>query len=274
MDPYILLNKEVENWEVKDKQLLLQDIAKSIGLEMKDISDGYHSFDELYEFRKLYNALYFNQLSQLNISGLSVYKSWRHEDGELCFGGGWFIVVTILPSGQVTNHYKAEDWDLFQIQEVEKPKDKWDGHTSSDVRDRLFQMLDKSMKDSRMWFRRTGRTGRIVEELAEKLSNNDVIIIPEVGNFVGDEEGYAALIRTDYYQRGYLRKFNKIHFGYDHTIVETHLPADIKKREQENLVKLLREKCKELDFYTTSVNLTMGIRGSYKAVLFHNEFRR
>ena len=26
-------------------------------------SDGYHTFNELYEFRKLYNALFFNELS-------------------------------------------------------------------------------------------------------------------------------------------------------------------------------------------------------------------
>lgn len=34
-----------------------------------------------------------------------VHKSYRHADGELCFGGGWFIVMANLPTGQVSNHY-------------------------------------------------------------------------------------------------------------------------------------------------------------------------
>ena len=33
-----------------------------------DISDGYHTFNELYEFRKLYNAALFNQHWDTRIS--------------------------------------------------------------------------------------------------------------------------------------------------------------------------------------------------------------
>ena len=81
-------------------------------------SDGYHTFNELYEFRKAYNIALFNEWSA---SGkCSVHKSWRHHDGELCFGGGWFIVVAVLPNGQISNHYEAKDWGLFQIKETEK----------------------------------------------------------------------------------------------------------------------------------------------------------
>lgn len=36
-------------------------------------------------------------------------KSWRHHDGEKCFGGGWFIVTTRLPTGQVSNHYQLHE---------------------------------------------------------------------------------------------------------------------------------------------------------------------
>ena len=127
------------------------------------ISDGYHTFDELYEFRKLYNAALFNewgkgeyvygialterpdQVEVLNEPLLrvqyDVHKSWRHHDGELCFGGGWFIVVAMLPTGQISNHYKAEDWDLFKIPEAEKAKYPFDGHTSADVLQRLKSIL-------------------------------------------------------------------------------------------------------------------------------------
>ena len=66
-----------------------------------------------------------------------VHKSWKHNDGELCFGGGWFIVVAVLPEGQISNHYEAKDWDMFKIPEVEKAKYEFDGHTSADVVARL-----------------------------------------------------------------------------------------------------------------------------------------
>jgi len=98
-------------------------------------SDGYHTFNELYEFRKAYNAALFNEwaANQRNF----VHKSWKHHDGELCFGGGWFIVVARLIGGQISNHYKAEDWDLFQIPETDKALFEFDGHTGADVIERL-----------------------------------------------------------------------------------------------------------------------------------------
>jgi hypothetical protein len=129
------------------------------------ISDGIHTFDELYEFRKLYNAALFNEwgkeskpirlFSNNHSGGVTPYtagyskakydahKSLKHEDGEYCFGsnGTWFIVVAMLPSGQISNHYRIEDWDLFQIPTAEKAKYKFDGHTSKDVLDRLRDVI-------------------------------------------------------------------------------------------------------------------------------------
>ena len=104
-----------------------------------EISDGYHSFEDLYEFRKLYNALLFNEWAKTG--DIEVYKSKKHYDGEECFGGGWFIVVAILPTGQISNHYKIKDWDLFKIPEYEKSKYEFDGHTAFDVMERMKEML-------------------------------------------------------------------------------------------------------------------------------------
>lgn len=102
------------------------------------ISDGYHTFAELYRYRLLYNAALFNEWSRLG--EFHVHKSWRHSDGEPCFGGGWFIVVAMLPTGQISNHYKAEHWDLFQVAEAVTPAE-YDGHTPADVADRLEAFL-------------------------------------------------------------------------------------------------------------------------------------
>jgi hypothetical protein len=72
-------------------------------------------------------------------------KSWKHSDGEPCFGGGWFVVTAQLPTGQITNHYEAKDWDLFQIPEVPTAPE-WDGHTAQDVAKRLRAFALSSTK--------------------------------------------------------------------------------------------------------------------------------
>ena len=136
------------------------------GSDKSKISDGYHTFEELYEFRKLYNAALFNEWAshkgtytaydeegdrEMQMSYTSpkyyVHKSWRHYDGELCFGGGWFVVVAVLPTGQITNHYEAKDWDLFDIPAYDKALYEFDGHTSADVLDRLFNHCNR-LKDN------------------------------------------------------------------------------------------------------------------------------
>ena len=111
-------------------------IKNDDNFEENELSDGYHTFNELYEFRKQYNAALFNAWSVQD--KFDVHKSWRHADGEKCFGkDNWFIVVAILPTGQITNHYKKEEWDLFNIPETEKAKYVFDGHTPQDVLTRL-----------------------------------------------------------------------------------------------------------------------------------------
>lgn len=119
--------------------------------DSNNIGDAYHTIGELYEFRKLYNAALFNEWGknyEFNRDRhiieqrphYNVHKSWKHHGGELCFGGGWFIVVAVLPGGQISNHYKAEDWDLFKIPDYETALFPFDGHTGQDVLERLEQL--------------------------------------------------------------------------------------------------------------------------------------
>lgn len=97
-----------------------------------EASDGYHTFNELYDFRREYNAALVN-------SGIwKAHKSYRHHDGELCFGGGWFIVMIETPFGQISNHYENKYWDEFHCEEKEFA-DEWDGHTEKDVIARLMK---------------------------------------------------------------------------------------------------------------------------------------
>jgi hypothetical protein len=104
----------------------------------ENTSDGYHTFKELYHYRMLYNAALFNEWAAQG--KYHVHKSWKHHDGKDCFGGGWFVVMATLPSGQISNHYEAKDWNFFQIPEYMLAAT-WDGHTPEDVAKRLEAQL-------------------------------------------------------------------------------------------------------------------------------------
>jgi len=111
-----------------------------------DVSDGYHTFGELYNYRMLYNAGFANTLSSTYAANglghdVEVVKSWRHSDGELCFGkDNYFVVVMQLPTGQISNHYKGEYWNLFAVPEVERAPE-WDGHTPQEAAQRLLDYV-------------------------------------------------------------------------------------------------------------------------------------
>lgn len=131
----------MKNMEKHQQQSLLTDtneLIEQLGDFKGHISDGYHTFNELYEFRKVFNAALFNEWAKQN--KYFVHKSIRHHDGELCFGGGWFIVVALLASGQISNHYEEKDWHLFEVRAVEKAQFEFDGHTGKDVLERLTSL--------------------------------------------------------------------------------------------------------------------------------------
>ena len=115
-------------------------IATEINENKSLISDGYHTFSELYQYRMLYNVALFNEWYKNNL--YDCHKSYKHDDGELCFGGGYFIVCANLPTGQISNHYKNDYFDLFKIIETEKAKYEYDGHSPNDCLIRLKQLYD------------------------------------------------------------------------------------------------------------------------------------
>lgn len=127
------------------KQLIsIEEINKAI-IELQpnegQVSDGYHTFNELYDFRREYNA------ALVNTNIYPCHKSLRHSDGKLCFGGGWFIVIINLPTGQISNHYEIKYWDEFNCDERECAEP-WDGHTEKDVLARLSDLnLNNSVKN-------------------------------------------------------------------------------------------------------------------------------
>jgi len=124
----------IEKWDDPEHTRITKTLcgAKEIG----DLSDGYHTFNDLYDFRREYNA------ALVNTGVWKSHKSHRHHDGELCFGGGWFIVMMETPFGQISNHYEDKYWDEFHCEEKETA-DEWDGHTDKDVLERLTKCNTK-----------------------------------------------------------------------------------------------------------------------------------
>lgn len=102
------------------------DVVKIPATGIGDLSDGYHTFNGLYYQRMILFAALVKQNKG------RAWKSYRHEDGELCFGGGWFIVGIDTPEGSYTYHYESKDFDLFDCEELPAGKH-WDGHTEADV---------------------------------------------------------------------------------------------------------------------------------------------
>ena len=94
--------------------------------EIDDVSDGFHTFRQLYYQRMMLFATIVKQNKE------KAWKSLRHEDGELCFGGGWFIVGIDTPEGSYAYHYEDNFYSLFDCIELERSKH-WDGHTEKDV---------------------------------------------------------------------------------------------------------------------------------------------
>lgn len=113
-----------------------------------ETSDGFHTFNELYRYRMLYNAALFNAwVFAPDVLRFDVHKSRLHSDGQWIFPdpetglSDWFIVVAQLPTGQISNHYRiSEAWDLFKIPQTVTAAE-WDGHTPAEAADRLERFL-------------------------------------------------------------------------------------------------------------------------------------
>ena len=135
MDNYINLEAAVDAvtnvyYNTPDINLSADKLEASLrripAADVEKMSDGYHTFADLYEQRLILSAA-------LAKNNPHAWKSKRHEDGSVPFGGGWFIMGFDTDEGCYTYHYELKDWDLFQCKELDKGKP-WDGHTSKDVR--------------------------------------------------------------------------------------------------------------------------------------------
>lgn len=100
------------------------------------VSDGYHTFDELYDHR----CLLFIALMKAHPT--DSWFSMAHDGGGALTG--WFIAGMTLPTGKVISyHLPKKYWEFAKSTHAEEREraPKWDGHTSDDVIGRLLDWL-------------------------------------------------------------------------------------------------------------------------------------
>ena len=103
------------------------------------ISDGYHTFDELYEHRI---RLFIQLCRKLKSSSdIPVWCSVVHSDGT--WFDGWFVLGIFTEEGkQITYHLPMKHYsEVIEFADVRSMAPTFDGHTSTDVLNRLRQLL-------------------------------------------------------------------------------------------------------------------------------------
>ena len=119
------------------------DIAKLIYGGTDEVSDGYHTFGELYDHRI---TLFIALCGYVSYDGFNqVWRTRKHSDGTEM--QGWFLLgITNRHGQQLSYHLPNRYWAICQEQikgygfkMLDQAPD-FDGHTSADVLTRLFTL--------------------------------------------------------------------------------------------------------------------------------------
>ncbi len=102
---------------------------------VSEVSDGYHTFNELYEHRvTLFIALC--RLKCLHQREHNVWRSKKHADNSM--HRGWFVMgINKDEEEQITYHLPLSKWDETNFAETMGNAPDFDGHTPADVLERL-----------------------------------------------------------------------------------------------------------------------------------------
>lgn len=104
-------------------------MSKTFCIKDNDISDGYHTFDELYEHR----CLLFLNLCLAN----SANCFWKPDFDN------WFALYWESPSGQISYHLPNKFLPILKGKIKRDDDHIWDKHLSSDV---IFRLTDMAIK--------------------------------------------------------------------------------------------------------------------------------
>lgn len=153
MENFFISGEEANRVTIKVPEVISHKVINEIiqnsqpGLDTNLISDGFHTFQELYEHRvMLFIALcrvieddsyQFGQASRY-AHPKRAWKSKVHSDGTVW--PGWFIAgIGTEPGQQISYHLPDSKWDLLDVEELDQAPN-FDGHTSDDVLKRLAEL--------------------------------------------------------------------------------------------------------------------------------------
>lgn len=119
------------------REKLLNKVQKEVdslgvGFLRGEVSDGFHTFNELYEHR---NSLFIALCREIsnNPAYQTIKQTWRKPIRD-----GYFLMGINMEEGeQISYHLPASKWNETDFVDFEEEVIKWDGHTSNDVLERL-----------------------------------------------------------------------------------------------------------------------------------------
>lgn len=101
-----------------------------------DLSDGWHTFNELYHHRAILFSVICNAFPE------KAWKSKKHHEGDMF--EGMFIVGIETPEGQATYHYNIEPyWDMFKVKELDIAP-WWDRHSADEAINRIGNLINNN----------------------------------------------------------------------------------------------------------------------------------
>ena len=101
----------------------------SVEGDVQEVSDGCHTFKELYQQRSLLLIALMKSYPRMS------WRSFRDDQGN--WNEKTFLAGMKLPTGDVSFHLGEEFWYMLQGIETRKKSPPFDGHTASDALDRI-----------------------------------------------------------------------------------------------------------------------------------------
>lgn len=120
--------------KIEEINSLIKENVLTGEISSKNISDGHHTFEELYRHRILLFCTICNLFPELS------WKSKKHfdEENDPMFNDD-FIAGINTNEGIASYHVKLKYWDLFEIPEIERAP-KYDFYSSDDVIKRILSL--------------------------------------------------------------------------------------------------------------------------------------
>jgi hypothetical protein len=120
---------------VETLRALLTQTLRALPGGAEKISDGYHTFQDLYDHRRALTAV----LAAGAASAGDSWRSKRHhpEDGPM-FDESFIVGLNLPVHGTITYHYNLEHWDDFAAVPELEHAPKWDGAGPDETVSRLL----------------------------------------------------------------------------------------------------------------------------------------